>query len=81
MSNEELFDTYFMTKFLALQKDRILNVRITLAKTLKKHLDSAGNLSVKNTSYAFRINAKECSYSEECAAPSKRSREGCEINA
>ncbi len=42
LQKEEIFDAHFMTNFLAIQKDKILNVRITLAKVLKFHLDCHG---------------------------------------
>lgn len=48
MCNEALFDQYLLTSFLALQKDRVLSVRISLAKILQNHMKNSGVLA-KNT--------------------------------
>ena len=44
MHNQELFHKYFLTQFLTLQRDKILNVRLTLAKVLHSHMKSSGLL-------------------------------------
>eukprot|EP01022_Parablepharisma_sp_SALTPOND_P019498 TRINITY_DN332_c0_g1_i1.p1 TRINITY_DN332_c0_g1~~TRINITY_DN332_c0_g1_i1.p1 ORF type:complete len:487 (-),score=60.60 TRINITY_DN332_c0_g1_i1:87-1547(-) len=48
MCNEVLFDQYLLTNFLALQKDRIPSVRVSLAKILHNHMKCSGVLA-KNT--------------------------------
>ena len=48
MCNEALFDQYFLTSFLALQKDRVPSVRVSLAKILHNHMKCSGVLA-KNT--------------------------------
>jgi len=45
MCYEALFDQYFLTQFLTLQKDKVVNVRVTLAKILHAHMKSSGVLA------------------------------------
>ena len=45
MCNESFFDQYFMTQFLTLQKDRVISVRVSLAKILHAHMKSSGVLA------------------------------------
>ena len=48
MCNESMFEQYLLTGFLALQKDKVPNVRVTLAKVLEEHMKCSGLLA-KNT--------------------------------
>ncbi len=45
MCNEALFDQHFLTQFLTLQKDKVVNVRLSLAKILHEHMKSSGVLA------------------------------------
>jgi serine/threonine-protein phosphatase 4 regulatory subunit 1 len=45
MCNEGYFDQYFMTQFLTLQKDRVVIVRLSLAKVLHDHMKNSGVLA------------------------------------
>lgn len=45
MESKEVFEKYLLTDFLALQKDEVVNVRITLAKVLRAHLNSTAILT------------------------------------
>ncbi|MDR3582144.1 MAG: hypothetical protein P4L67_02620 [Candidatus Pacebacteria bacterium] len=45
MCNEALFDQYLLTQFLALQKDRVINVRLSLARILHNHMKCSGVLA------------------------------------
>lgn len=45
MCDKELFPRYFLTQFLTLQRDRVLNVRLTLARILYTHMKTSGLLA------------------------------------
>eukprot|EP00831_Metopus_contortus_P011843 TRINITY_DN1473_c0_g2_i4.p1 TRINITY_DN1473_c0_g2~~TRINITY_DN1473_c0_g2_i4.p1 ORF type:complete len:175 (+),score=42.58 TRINITY_DN1473_c0_g2_i4:116-640(+) len=45
MSDKLLFDQYFLTQFLTLQKDKVMNVRLSMAKILHSHMKSSGVLA------------------------------------
>lgn len=45
MCNEPFFDQYFLTQFLTLQKDKVLCVRLSLAKVLHEHMKCSGVLA------------------------------------
>ena len=66
MCDKELFPKYFLTQFLALQRDRILNVRLTLAKVLYTHMKNSG-LFASNIDIARTIDSlKKDSSIEVC---------------
>ena len=45
MCNESFFEQHFLTQFLALQKDRVMMVRLSLAKILHNHMRMSGVLA------------------------------------
>jgi serine/threonine-protein phosphatase 4 regulatory subunit 1 len=45
MCDKELFPKYFLTQFLTLQRDIVLNVRLTLARVLYTHMKTSGVLA------------------------------------
>jgi len=64
MDNKELFEEHFLTEFLRLQKDRVVNVRIELAKVLRAHMNGsavlASNIHITRTIEALKEdNSKE----------------------
>lgn len=58
MEDKELFEKHFLTELLKLQKDKVVNVRITLAKVLRAHVNGsaalASNLYIRRTIEALR---------------------------
>jgi len=45
MLYEQIFVQHFLTQFLVLQKDKVVNVRVTLAKVLNNHMKISGVLA------------------------------------
>lgn len=45
MSDVHLFKEYLLTPFLSLQKDKVVNVRVTLARILHAHISSSAELA------------------------------------
>eukprot|EP00826_Nyctotherus_ovalis_P063915 TRINITY_DN9371_c0_g1_i1.p1 TRINITY_DN9371_c0_g1~~TRINITY_DN9371_c0_g1_i1.p1 ORF type:complete len:391 (-),score=125.89 TRINITY_DN9371_c0_g1_i1:140-1312(-) len=58
MEDKELFEKHFLTELLKLQKDKVVNVRITLAKVLRAHMNGsaalASNVYIKRTIEALK---------------------------
>ena len=55
MNSKELFEEHFLTEFLRLQKDKVPNVRITLAKVLRSYINNSGeNLYITRTIEALK---------------------------
>jgi hypothetical protein len=45
MDNPELFIQHFLDIMVGLAKDKVVNVKLVLAETVKKHIKSSGKLS------------------------------------